>query len=726
MKQFFRTYWPFIVFLFISSFLSFIWLSQSQGVFGTDTVFSLYRHSNFIENSWYTFDINSSWGGFSNSFSRIFLMLFESLVQNNYIIQLIIFFFLIFSALLWSYLFSSIFIKDHKKLVLFCSLIYTFGPFQYYYIWKDQTGFQWFLAFLPAFLYSVYNLFYKKNNKYLLTIWTISIIYGVAASTVFIVISFICMILLLIPLIINEKKRTPIMLKFILILLIFSWILIPQLLSINDNLLASVLNTNPSRDFIFNSQWSTFDNLFFQTAYKILYTPYLNENFSVNSDAFYYKDNLFFKLISITFLVILLLGLLFLNKNDSAYLPYRYLFLVYLFFLMISSNLFLITKANLINQIPFLVALRNSFNKFAIPIGLVVSLLLGISLNKLLANRLNKHFFNFILVVFLIAWSYPFFVSSPIFRGNMSHPSYYIAIPKDYFEFANSPLNEATYPQKIIYLPFLYYNVGTFNWIRMDGDTPIRYFTSNSVLTLKKGNEQLTYVIEAFNDNLLKRNYSELTKMLDLYGVNYIIIDNNQDWILRESLYKTNKIIPSREDYKNLSDHLEGIYPKNDFGNITVFSISDRDSNIRIFGENNYKVYKVLGGSPTRYIIFIEGISKDVTLNLDQTFNTNWNIYLRNQNFINILFIDSLVENKIFQNFSNSWTIDSEYIKSHYSKEYYKENPDGSIDIELTLYFKPQSYFYISLIISGATLIICIVCLIYDWRKEKEQEPKSK
>ena len=46
-------------------------------------------------------------------------------------------------------------------------------------------------------------------------------------------------------------------------------------------------------DFIFNSQWSTFDNLFFQTAYKILYTPYLNENFSVNSDAFYYKDNLF-------------------------------------------------------------------------------------------------------------------------------------------------------------------------------------------------------------------------------------------------------------------------------------------------------------------------------------------------------------------------------------------------------------------------------------------------
>ena len=31
----------------------------------------------------------------------------------------------------------------------------------------------------------------------------------------------------------------------------------------------------------------------------------------------------------------------------------------------------------------------------------------------------------------------------------------------------------------------------------------------------------------------------------------------------------------------------------------------------------------------------------------------------------------------------------------HLVKDYYKENPDGSIDVNLTLYFKPQSYFYL-------------------------------
>jgi hypothetical protein len=44
-----------------------------------------------------------------------------------------------------------------------------------------------------------------------------------------------------------------------------------------------------------------------------------------------------------------------------------------------------------------------------------------------------------------------------------------------------------------------------------------------------------------------------------------------------------------------------------------------------------------------------------------------------------------------------------------------KKNPDGSYDINLTLYFKPQSYFYLGLIISGTTLIGCLGYLLYAW-----------
>ncbi len=62
--------------------------------------------------------------------------------------------------------------------------------------------------------------------------------------------------------------------------------------------------------------------------------------------------------------------------------------------------------------------------------------------------------------------------------------------------------------------------------------------------------------------------------------------------------------------------------------------------------------------------------------------------------------------------YANGWTIDPEYIRTHYSREYYRENPDGSMDVRMTLYFRPQSYFYLGLIISGLTLLGCIGYLV--------------
>ena len=76
--------------------------------------------------------------------------------------------------------------------------------------------------------------------------------------------------------------------------------------------------------------------------------------------------------------------------------------------------------------------------------------------------------------------------------------------------------------------------------------------------------------------------------------------------------------------------------------------------------------------------------------------------------------------------YANQWTIDPDYIRANYPKEYYKENPDGSIDVRMTLYFKPQSYFYLGLIISGTTLLVLIGYLGYDTirrRKNKNQTP---
>lgn len=60
--------------------------------------------------------------------------------------------------------------------------------------------------------------------------------------------------------------------------------------------------------------------------------------------------------------------------------------------------------------------------------------------------------------------------------------------------------------------------------------------------------------------------------------------------------------------------------------------------------------------------------------------------------------------------------------KANYPKEYYKENPDGSIDVRMTLYFRPQSYFYIGLIISGITFVGLLGYLGYSWIRERRRK----
>lgn len=98
--------------------------------------------------------------------------------------------------------------------------------------------------------------------------------------------------------------------------------------------------------------------------------------------------------------------------------------------------------------------------------------------------------------------------------------------------------------------------------------------------------------------------------------------------------------------------------------------------------------------------------------------------------------------------YANSWVISKneiiKYVEDNYSQElstewyprtlddgridykYYIQNPDGSIDVELTLYFRPQLYFYIGLIISGTTLAILIISLIVISLRERRTRRELK
>lgn len=129
--------------------------------------------------------------------------------------------------------------------------------------------------------------------------------------------------------------------------------------------------------------------------------------------------------------------------------------------------------------------------------------------------------------------------------------------------------------------------------------------------------------------------------------------------------------------------------------------------------------------NPTEYKISLKNVKANTYLNFSEKYHPDWRLHVGPFNWFKVLtaknyFIDGRYH---FENDAklNSFLIDPEYIKQNFSKDYYKENPDGSIDVELTLYFKPQSYFYLGLIISGTTLFGCLGYLGWDWVRNKKR-----
>lgn len=142
------------------------------------------------------------------------------------------------------------------------------------------------------------------------------------------------------------------------------------------------------------------------------------------------------------------------------------------------------------------------------------------------------------------------------------------------------------------------------------------------------------------------------------------------------------------------------------------------------------------------YTIEINNIAKVTDFILKNSYHNWWKLYIEPYNEISCATLDTstnrndvtqckidnqfyvwdellklrnkpIFENthKMVYNYANQWTIDSEYIKENYPKEYYRENLDGTIDIRVTLFFRPQAYFYVWFIISSLILLACTLYL---------------
>ena len=156
-----------------------------------------------------------------------------------------------------------------------------------------------------------------------------------------------------------------------------------------------------------------------------------------------------------------------------------------------------------------------------------------------------------------------------------------------------------------------------------------------------------------------------------------------------------------------------------------IYSTKEKET---IYREVPYEKVEFVQKNPTEYEISLKNIKSSTYLNFSESFHPDWKLRAGNFSWLGAImsknyFLPDVFHIKNDANL-NSFKVDPRFIKENYPGSY-RQNPDGSINVDLTLYFKPQSWFYLGLIISGTTLIGCLGYLVWDFVKRRKGGKKT-
>jgi hypothetical protein len=443
---------------------------------------------------------------------------------------------------------------------------------------------------------------------------------------------------------------------------------------------------------------------------------------------YFYSDNLWFITAwTLFFIIILAYSLLYTSKEErkklNSPLIWGISLIIFIFLLKGISKPF--SDASLsIYSFKWMYIFRDFKDKLSIGYSIILSFLFIFLIKR--ENKIVKGFLISLSVIFLFLFISNFWLS----------PNFTYSDNLNYFK--DSKFDNLNY--RIINLPIADYSFFYTVSPSYSGDNPLRNIIHKEIIytTLEMSDNSLYSIKESLKNN--STHEEDLINYLKTRNVRYIL--NNKNSYIKEDSD------PNAYNYKILSR-----YPSlTKISENEKFDIYEfKDYFPRTFS-NSLSFQKI---NPTKYHLYIKDLKNPQNLSFLESYNKDWKLYLikkpegecnilkyyqntntseceSNTRFfegeeLSYLYKEPLFEDshQIIYDYANGWTIDSEYIKDNYSPEYYKQNADGSIDVELVMYFKPQSYFYLGLIISGTALIICIIYLAYDLRKSKNKGLKT-
>lgn len=711
--------------------LFFLVLSLSIAILNTKFNF-VYFHdeviplsSQFIINYFSTWSVNDfglpSSGGIPKLISFIF---FLPLIESAEITEILIITILTYFSLFYFKKLCDKWFKCSNFESISGALIYIANPFITFYVWRTAnlaTRF-WFFSFLPANLYFLTEYLDGKKPKmlFLFLITHILIIPSFTHPAFVIIYTLIITVILLSNYFALEKdklKQYSIKVLKVGLLVVFInalWIF-PRVFTLSDEL-QFASSVGLSKSLIKNSDYLNFVNVISGIGFGSLYEKYTWYDWQE-----YYQSSL----VIITGIIVLLIifsPLLFNVKKDTRY----YLFLA---IFIVGNILAYGTNASkyilvLFERFPFLYAFRDPGKWYGMTV-LFQSLLFVFGLSFLRKNLdLNrfkiKYIPYFISVFIIIILGWPVLFGFATRYPSIDLPGSRIIVPQEY-RVANNYLGD----DRILILPFIG-NHFISDWKKgaYKGVYILRSMTGKSFVTIANPNTKES--VERVTESILNGNVDLAQK----YNISQVI--------LHHDLKMTEKV---RSDYAGMSEKLKNAGYKIVLNN-QYFTIYDLFGNARnhrphiyitkeketIYWEVPYEKVEFEQKNPTQYKISLKNVSLPVYLNFSESFHPDWKLRAGDFNWLRVImkknyFLPDDFHAKNNANL-NSFKIDPEFIKQNHPGSY-TENPDGSINLDLTLYFKPQSYFYLGLIISSATLVGCLGYLAYDFSKRKRKNFKG-
>lgn len=391
--------------------------------------------------------------------------------------------------------------------------------------------------------------------------------------------------------------------------------------------------------------------------------------------------------------------------------------LLIIFLLLLFSSLFFAKAVQppfgeiflyLYDHVPFFSVFRSADIRFGFCVVLSISMLF-----LLISREFNKYVLAIAIIVIIFLQS-PFFFNGKAIQGENIKKLYYdriIYYPKEYTDvirFLNKDKSIATY---ILPLPAIEYGNYAFD----SGEhhfgqdilsklitKPFIYLSQSSGISVK-GYRALKKVVE-------KKDYEGLKR----FPIKYII--------LRRDIDCTN--CPNLSE-SEIGKKFSMVYKNKLF---TVYEIKKHQT---IINSENISFSVV---NPVKYNVHFYHITKKQSLELLTSFNKDWKIYIQRKSNINCISeiaystkkIECLIPTKFFEGeelsylwkkplfenshklvngYGNKWTLDIEFIKKNYDKRFYIINKDGSINVDLVIYYAPQSWYYFYIILTSAAFI---------------------